>query len=202
MGRFNLIAVRVVSVSLLTFAFLGMGSFGNANAADASSGDELQPPSAPPAAKRPLGTFAAPVPGETLAWFFPTDNDATGTVIYLLNTDSVAHTVQLRGYNFDGAMVYAQNIDLPAISMRRLVSDSVAAAPPPSWAGPPGNTSGVAPITTNFTDFVYFASFSLAKGVKVDGYVVFNPGTGTIDPRADQGAIPLRFLTSPFYLPQ
>jgi hypothetical protein len=27
--------------------------------------------------------------------------------------------------------------------------------------------------------------------------VLFNPGTGTVDPRLDQGAIPLRFSTDP-----
>jgi hypothetical protein len=86
--------------------------------------------------------------------------------------------------------VYAQNIVVPASSFRRLVSDSVAAAPPPSWATP-------APITTNFTDFVYFASLSLPRGVKAEGYTLFNPGTGTVNPRLDQGAIPLRFSTDP-----
>ena len=49
MGRFNLIAVRVVSMSLLIFAFLSMGSFGNVRAADV--GDEIRPPNAPPTAK-------------------------------------------------------------------------------------------------------------------------------------------------------
>jgi hypothetical protein len=206
MGRFSLIAVRVVSVSFLTFAFLGMGSFGNVKAADASpAGDELRPSNAPSVERAaniaPLA-LPAPTPGETLAYFFPSDNDATATVMYLLNTDSVAHTVALRGYNHDGTLVYSQNIAVPATSMRRLVSDAIAAAPPPSWAGPSGNNaSGVDPITINFTDFVYFASISLARGVKVDGYTIFNPGTGTVDPRADQGAIPLRFMTSPFYLP-
>ena len=123
-------------------------------------------------------------------YFVPTDNDATATVLYLYNTDSVTHTIALRGFNYDGAMVYAQNIVVPATSFRRLTSDSIAAAPPPSWATP-------APITTNFTDFVYFASLSLPKGVKVEGYTLFNPGTGTVDPRSDQGAVPLRFSTDP-----
>jgi len=206
MGRLNLIAVRVVRVSLLAFAFFSMGSFGNVKAADASNaGDELRPPNAPPAAKAanvaPLA-LPAPTPGETLAYFFPSDNDATATVMYLLNTDSVAHTVALRGYNHDGTLVYSLNINMPATSMRRLVSDSIAAAPPPSWVGPSvNNVNGVDPIITNFTDFTYFASISLPKGVKVDGYVIFNPGTGTVDPRLDQGAIPLRFMTTPFYLP-
>ena len=131
-----------------------------------------------------------PIPGETTVYFVPTDNDATATVLYLYNTDTVAHVVALRGFNYDGAMVYAQNISIGASSFLRLISDSVAAAPPPSWATP-------APITTNFTDFTYFASLSLPKGVKAEGYTLFNPGTGTVNPRADQGAVPLRFSTDP-----
>jgi hypothetical protein len=212
MSKCNLIAVRLVSGFLLTVAFFAMGSFSNVKAADnPDDTDELYPPSAPPSARalttlapRALFALPTPTPGETLAYFFPTDNDATGTVMFLLNTDSVDHTVALRGFNHDGAMVYAQNINVPAASMRRLISDSVAANPPPSWSGPnstPPYSSGVDNITTNFTDFVYFASVSLPKGVKVDGYTIFNPGTGTVDPRKDQGAIPLRFMTGPFYLP-
>jgi hypothetical protein len=77
-----------------------------------------------------------PIPGESLVYFVPTDNDATATVLYLYNTDSVDHTVALRGFNYDGAMVYAQNIVVPASSFRRLVSDSVAAAPPPQLGHP------------------------------------------------------------------
>ncbi len=59
---------------------------------------------------------------------------------------------------------------------------------PPSWATP-------APVITNFTDFTYFASLSLPKGVKAEGYTLFTPGTGAVNPRLDQGAIPLRFST-------
>jgi hypothetical protein len=131
-----------------------------------------------------------PIPGETQVYFVPTDNDATATVLFLYNTSAVPHTVALRGFNYDGAMVYAQNISIGASSFLRLTSDTVVAAPPPSWATP-------APVTINFTDFTYFASLSLPKGVKVEGYVLFNPGTGTVDPRKDQGAIPLRFSTDP-----
>ncbi len=156
----------------------------------AEGSDELPPAGFAAGAQGPQLVLPTPIPGETLVYFVPTDNDATATVMYLYNTDSVAHIVALRGFNYNGAMVYAQNINVGASSFLRLVSDSVAAAPPPSWATP-------APITTNFTDFVYFASLSLPKGVKVEGYVLFNPGTGTVDPRKDQGAIPLRFSTDP-----
>lgn len=131
-----------------------------------------------------------PIPGETLLYFATADSDATGTVVYLLNTDSSPHTVALKGYSYNGLLGYSLLINVPAGSFLRLVSDSVVASPPPSWATP-------APIVTNFTDFTYFARLSLPKGVKAEGYVVFNGGTGTVDPRLDQGAIPLRFSTDP-----
>ena len=185
MNKFNSIVVRVVSWFLLTFAFFAMGSLSNVKAA---SNDEQYPPNTEPSAQE-MNESALPeqAPGETLVYFFPTDNDATATVIYLLNTDSVEHVVALRGYSFNGVLVYTLNINLPATSMLRLASDSLASAPPPSWTDP-------VPIITNFTDFTYFASLSLPKGVGVDGYTLFNPGTGVVDPRLDQGAIPLRFM--------
>ncbi len=119
-------------------------------------------------------------------YFVTADSDAT--VIYLYNTDSVAHTVALRGYSATGVLGYSLNIIVGAGSFIRLSSDSIVAAPPPSWATPP-------PLITNFTDFTFFGSLSLPKGVKVEGYTLFNPGTGTVDPRQDQGAIPMRFST-------
>lgn len=150
--------------------------------------DELRPPSAAG------GAFASalptPIPGNTTLFFVPTDNDATATVLFLYNTDSVSHIVPLRGFSYNGVLVYSLNINIGATSFLRLASDSIKSAPPPSWATP-------APIITNFTDFTYLAMLSLPEGVKVEGYVLFNPGTGVIDPRADQGAIPLRFSTDP-----
>jgi hypothetical protein len=127
-----------------------------------------------------------PIPGETLVYFVPSDNDASATVLYLYNTDTVDHIVALRGFSYNGVLVYSLDINLNASSILRLASDSIVSAPPPSWATP-------APIITNFTDFTYFASLSLPDGVRVEGYTLFNPGTGVEDPRTDQGAIPLRF---------
>jgi hypothetical protein len=152
--------------------------------------DELQPPSMPDSGGFSVDALPTPIPGESLVYFVPTDNDATATVIYLYNTDKVAHIVALRGFSYNGVLVYSLNINVGANSFLRLASDSIASAPPPSWATP-------APIITNFTDFTYFASLSLPKGVKAEGYTVFNPGTGVVDPRKDQGAIPLRFSSDP-----
>lgn len=155
----------------------------------ADMNDELPPASASGALSAP-NALPTPIPGESLVYFVPTDNDASATVLFLYNTDSVAHIVALRGFSYNGVLVYSLNINVGANSFLRLASDSIASAPPPSWATP-------APIITNFTDFTYFASLSLPKGVKAEGYTLFNPGTGVVDPRQDQGAIPLRFSTDP-----
>jgi hypothetical protein len=160
------------------------------NQGEASPGDDETPPGGEMAFSAAPDILPTPIPGETLVYFATADSDATATVLYLTNTDSVAHTVALRGYSYNGVLGYSLNINVPATSFLRLSSDSIAAAPPPSWATP-------APVITNFTDFTIFASLSLPKGVKVDGYVLFNPGTGTVDPRLDQGAIPLRFSSDP-----
>lgn len=203
MSRSGSTGIRRMGALLLTS--LALGPLGDANAQpildrSAAADEKVPPPLERPAGPTPQALFT-PIPGETLVYFFPSDNDATATVINVVNTDSVAHTVSLRGYSYNGVLVYSLNIALPATSMRRLASDSIAASPPPSWCGPPTCATGVEPIITNFTDFTYFASLSLPQGVLVDGYVLFNPGTGIVDPRADQGAIPLRFMTSPLRLP-
>jgi hypothetical protein len=152
--------------------------------------DDETMPAALSAGAQSLAALPTPAPGETRVYFVPSDNDATATVLYLYNTDTVAHIVALRGFSYNGVLVYSLNINVGATSFLRLASDSIASAPPPSWATP-------APIITNFTDFTYFASLSLPKGVKAEGYTLFNPGTGVVNPRADQGAVPLRFSTDP-----
>jgi hypothetical protein len=151
--------------------------------------DELPPPNLDIKIDS-ISALPTPIPGDTLLYFVPTDSDATATVIYLYNTEAITRTVPLRGFSYNGILVYSLNIAINPNSFLRLSSDSIASAPPPSWATP-------APIITNFTDFTYFASLSLPKGVKAEGYVLFNPGTGVVDPRQDQGGIPLRFSTDP-----
>ncbi len=155
----------------------------------AGPGDETMPAEFAMAPQSP-GVLPTPVPGNTTLYFVPTDNDATATVLYLYNTSNAAQIVPLRGFSYNGVLVYSLNINVGANSFLRLASDLIASAPPPSWATP-------APVITNFTDFTYFASLSLPPGVKAEGYTLFNPGTGVVDPRKDQGAIPLRFSTDP-----
>jgi hypothetical protein len=202
------VLVGIVLGVILAFGLLWIGPLYNSLAApQATPGDEgavielpgqetgsdEEPPAGLGDAPQLPSVLPTPIPGETLTYFVPTDNDATATVLYLYNTDSVAHIVALRGFSYSGVLVYSLNINVGATSFLRLASDSIASAPPPSWATP-------APIITNFTDFTYLASLSLPKGVKAEGYVLFNPGTGVVDPRQDQGAIPLRFSTDPMSL--
>jgi len=216
MKKTGLLFIGVIAGAVLTLAFVFMAPsqsslaiFSNTNRPAAKSSTarllSTNTPTPPlssaagddekPSATLATGRYAAnalptPVPGESLVYFVPSDNDATATVLYLYNTDTVAHLVALRGFSYNGVLVYSLNINVGATSFLRLASDSIAAAPPPSWATP-------APIITNFTDFTYFASLSLPKGVHAEGYTLFNPGTGVVDPRADQGAIPLRFSSDP-----
>ena len=209
MRKLSIILMGITLGVVLTLVILWKGL---ANGAQAQSGDAtpqipgwttdegaLQPdmlaglddetmPEALRAAPKSPAVLPTPIPGETQVFFVPTDNDATATVIYLYNIDTVAHVVALRGFSYNGVLVYSLNINVGATSFLRLASDLIAAAPPPSWATP-------APIITNFTDFTYFASLSLPNGVRVEGYTLFNPGTGVVDPRLDQGAIPLKFTT-------
>ena len=211
MRKFSILFVGIIFGFILTLAFLwrGLANGVQAQSADATSQapwtttdegaiqPEMLPGSGDETMPAPLGVapqspdvLPTPIPGETQVFFVPTDNDATATVLYLYNTDTVAHIVALRGFSYNGLVVYSLNINIGATSFLRLASDSIASAPPPSWATP-------APIITNFTDFTYYAMLSLPNGVKVEGYTLFNPGTGVVDPRQDQGAIPLRFSTDP-----
>jgi hypothetical protein len=209
--KFSLIVMGISLGVILTLALLWRGlargaqaQAGNATPQAASitsdegakhsngqstGGDDITPAPITNGPQSP-DVLPTPIPGETQLYFVPTDNDASATVLYLYNTDDVSHIVSLRGFSYNGVLVYSLNINVNATSFLRLASDSIASAPPPSWATP-------APIITNFTDFTYFASLSLPKGVYVDGYTVFNPGTGVVDPRANQGAIPLEFSSNP-----
>jgi hypothetical protein len=76
----------------------------------------------------------------------------------------------------------------------RVISDNVAASPPPSWQ----NT-----YFANFTDFSTVVFLQLPSGVKAEASTVYNGSTGTIDPRAYQGEIPIRLSTDPLsvYIP-
>lgn len=200
----------------LTVSFLWMGSFPSARAesplqiqpsnptatlllpdemsvaqtpAFAGTNDEILPGNFNPESPSILA-LPTPIPGESLVYFATADSNGTATVIFLYNTDSVDHTVALRGFSYSGATVLSLNIVVPATGFLRLTSDPIAASAPPSWETP-------APIIANFTDSTCFASLSLPKGVKAEGYTLFNQSTGTVDPNQDQGAIPIRFSSDP-----
>ena len=72
------------------------------------------PPAALTAEIRSPNALPTPIPGETLVYFATADSDATATVLYLYNTDSVTHTVALRGYSYNGVLGYSLNINVAA----------------------------------------------------------------------------------------
>ena len=161
MNSLNLIAIRLMSGFVLVCALFGMGAFSSGSAAedeDVAPGGAIESYGAVSGLLAP-GAVDLPKPSKNLPYFFPTDNDATATVMYLLNTDTVEHVVELRGYSYDGVLVYSLNITIPATSMRRLSSDSLVTSPPPSWTASSDPTSDPrpGPIITSFTDFTYYA---------------------------------------------
>ncbi len=145
--------------------------------------DETAPPL--DIGKGPTAPAASITNSVATLYFAPQDSDATGTVVAVMNTEAFTQSIAINGYG-SGALGYALIVKVGPRSVVHLVTDSLAASPPPSFSDS---------IVTNFTDFTEYATIDVPRGVRLDGYIVFNPGTGTIDPRADQGAIPLRFST-------
>ena len=117
--------------------------------------------------------FSPNLPRGSVLHFAPQDSDGNATCLDLYNTSSTAATVQIRGFD-DSGLSYLLNLNVAAGALVRACSDSVVADPPPSWANV---------VIVNFTDFVLRAEISLPPNVKVDGFVLWNPGTGTVDPR-------------------
>ncbi len=121
-------------------------------------------------------------------YFMPQDSGSTATVMFFANTNAKSATVNITGYNGSGETAFTQDVVVGAKSFVHAVSDDLAAGYPSSWNNY---------VLVNFTDSVQYAMMKLPNGVKVDGYVVFNNSTGTVDPRSDQGALPLRFTPTP-----
>jgi len=179
--------ITVLVVALLVVMF-GSASSWQTGVAHAGPGGSDEVPPTDVVGDQPVEPTAPNVGATTLVYFSTTDNDASATVIILYNTTAVTQTVVVKGYGASGAAA-TWNVAVGPNNLVHLVSDSLAASPPPSWANS---------VVTNFTDFTTYATLDLPSGVKIDGYVIFNPGTGTVDSRVDQGAIPLRFSIDPF----
>ncbi|MBK8989221.1 MAG: hypothetical protein IPM39_24685 [Chloroflexi bacterium] len=127
-------------------------------------------------------------PGTQPVYFSPSDNDGTATVVIVYNTTAVTQTAYIQGLNSSGSLTVNSEIPLNPYERKFLISDSLAAGPPPSWQNN---------LLTNFTDFSTVGVLFVPAGVYFDGFIVFNFGADTIDPRADQGGIPLHFSTDP-----
>ena len=155
MQKTRLFSAGLISVIVLTFGFLWMtlsdssfAAFSTTNRLDAApdiaavpyNSSLIQTPSADlgsdelPTTNLTTGIDSAsalptPIPGETQVYFVPSDNDASATVLFLYNTDTVTHTVALRGFSYNGVLVYSLNINILPTSFLRLASDSVILEP-------------------------------------------------------------------------
>jgi hypothetical protein len=154
--------------------------------AQAGGGDE-DPANAPSGGQDEPAAPGAVAAVNPVVYFAPQDNDANATVLVLFNTTSVTQTVTIQAFAASGTHTNF-NVVVGGNKVVHAVSDSVIASPPPSFANS---------VVVNFTDFTTYAVMTIPVGIKFDGYLIFNPGTGTVDPRADQGAIPLRFSADP-----
>jgi hypothetical protein len=147
--------------------------------------DETEPPALSGQASAlavPAGTISATL------YFAPQDNNGNATYLILYNTEAVTRTAVVEGYNSAGALLVNVKVNIPPFGLQHLISDGLVASPPLSWQSA---------VSANFTDFTTFGRLLLDPGLHAEGAVVYNPTTGTIDPRADQGAIPLRFSSDP-----
>ncbi|MEZ5419231.1 MAG: hypothetical protein R2708_18095 [Vicinamibacterales bacterium] len=164
--RYASIVVGVILGNVLAAGLLWFSPAGNA--LGRAGGREPAVPGAGPADERaaaqafqstadeltPLGVgladpglvLSTPTPGETQVYFVATDNDATATVLYLYNTDTVAHIVPVRGFSHNG-VPDSLNVNVGATSFLRLASDSIAPAPPPG-AGPRRRPSSRTSLTS------------------------------------------------------
>lgn len=135
--------------------------------------------------------FSPDVPTTSVVQLLPQDNNGNATCLFLYNTSGTATTPQLRGYTETGTQAGTWNVPLAAGAMVRVCTDSLAPSPPPSWA---------ATQVISFADLVVRLEITLPPFVKVDGFVLWNLATATVDARAtDTNYLNLRIESNPEY---
>lgn len=177
---------------LLAMLFMAAGAALNGSIVQVASqpappgGDDHRPP---PLLGPVTNAAITQDPGTRPIYFMPQDSNGTATVVILVNTDTVSHTVTVQGVNSSGTLTVHSDVILDPFERVYLLSDSLTVtSPPASWQNN---------VITNFTDSTNYGVLHVHPKVKFDGYVVYNPGTFVISPDQDQGALPLRFSTDP-----
>jgi hypothetical protein len=128
-----------------------------------------------------VGGATATVTG-TAVYFTPQDENTSATVLFLYNTNDITKTVGLQTFYTNGSLTLDTTVLVPANGMVRICSDTVSTVSA-SWADY---------VLVNFTTFSAWAKLTLPKGVKAEGYVVYNP-SGVYDPLTEAQMLPLRF---------
>lgn len=143
--------------------------------------DDLLPPPATPlvASAGPTGLLQDRI----TVLFTPEDTSGTGTVVTLYNTTDESQRVTLDGRIPGGSPLHFDLI-VPARDRVHLISDDLVASAPPAWSNS---------VLTNWTASTTYVEMRVPDGIEFDGHVVSNAGAD-IDPDADQGARPLRFV--------
>jgi hypothetical protein len=181
-------AVITVLVIALTWVVFGLAHGWQTSVAYAGAGNNDEAPPSARSVNQPTVPAASNATPTTTVYFSPQDNGNNGTVVILYNTTAVTQTVIVKSY-WPGGLLYGPwTANVGPYGLVHLVSDTLAASPPPSW---------VNSVYTNFTDATTYATLDVPVGVHVDGYIMFNPSTGTVDPNVYQDAMPLRFSADP-----
>lgn len=187
----RLVLIQSVIIVALAAALVWSGGHGGAfqpGGVQASGGDDDAPPLIQ-AGTTPVAPTAPNASPTTTVYFDQQDNSNNGTVIVLYNTTAVTQTVVVKSYWSLGVLYGPWTVTIGPHGVAHVITDQLAANPPGSWA----NT-----VYANFTDATTYGSLDVPSGVHVDGYVVFNPSTGTIDPNLYQDVVPLRFSIEPY----
>jgi hypothetical protein len=180
----GVVVILAVLVGLLVDAAVGRPSI----QAQAQGFDDESPWPEAEGAVRAGSLSALDLSGTRPIYFVPQDSNGTATVLVIYNTTSLTQTVAIQSFSSTGSTLISTTVEVGPNRLRRAIADSLVTDPPPSWADS---------LLVNFADFSLYAVMHVPQGIKFDGYVVFNGATGTIDPRIDQGALPLRFSTDP-----
>ncbi len=117
-------------------------------------------------------------------YFTPQDENTSTTVLFLYNTGSDEAVVNLQTYQTTGALFIDTDITVPSLNLVRICADTVSTIAG-SWQDA---------LLVNFTTLSSFAKMILPKGVKIDGYVVWNDAA-TYDPLKLAHTLPLMFTT-------
>jgi hypothetical protein len=116
--------------------------------------------------------------------FTPQDENTSVTVLLLYNVGKKPANVGIETYQSDGSVFTSAEVAVPASGLVRIATDPVETVSA-TWQDT---------VVINFTTFSTYAKMTLPRGVRAEGFVVWNGGA-TYDPLQVAPTLPLRFTT-------